>query len=141
MAERKLLRKKAPEKLRVPPEAFLAVQLDEIAGRLADIHEAIQRQVPEGLKEEVEVEVEGTTLVPVRARIIKPPYFRASVFNDGPDNVYVLLNKEKAEAYRQSPLKEGDKLDIDTTEGKIHALFFACESEDKTASIRVHLLK
>lgn len=132
---------KRKERLRVPPEAYLAIQLDEMNSRLADIHETLQRQIPQGLKEEVVVEVEGTRSVTLSTRLIRPPYFRASVFNDGPDPVHVMLNKSKPKAFREAPLNVGDKLDIDTTEPKIQVLFFACEAADKTASVRVHLLK
>jgi len=127
-------------KLRELPPELTFITLDEIAGRLADIYDALQRQVPEGLKEEVTVVAEGTRAVPLSARFIKPPYFRAAVFNDGPDPVYVMLNKSKPVAFRTTPLNDGDKLVIDTVEAKIQLLLFACV-EGESASVRVHLLK
>jgi len=117
------------------------VLLDDIARGISDLKKLMQAQIPEGLKEEVEVTAHGKIPVPMQPRTTVPPYFRATVFNDGPDPVYVMLNDIKTEPYRKAPLNSGDKLDIDTTEAKIRELFFACEEDDKSASVRIHLLK
>ena len=123
----------------VPPE--MTVLLDDIARGVRAVQKRLEAQVPEGFKEEVDVSVEGTIPVPMEPKLRKPPFIRATVFNDGPDPVYVFLNEVKPEAFRKAPLNAQDKLDIDTTEAKIDALFFACEASEKTASVRVHLLK
>ena len=127
------------KRVKAPIETVL---LDSIARGIADVKRLLAAQVPEGFKEEVTVEVEGTTPVPMVARLRKPPFMRASLFvDDGSDPVYVMQNEVKPEAFRDAPLKAGEKLDIDTTEHKIEALFFACEESDKRATVRVHLLK
>jgi len=128
----------AVERVKAPIETVL---LDDIARGIADIRRLLKAQVPEGFKEEVEFSVEGKTAVPLEPKLRKPPFFRATVFNDGPDPVIVMLNEVKPEAYRKAPLNAGDKLDIDTSEAKIEALFFACQASDKKASGRAHLLK
>lgn len=117
------------------------IYLDDIARGVRGVQKRLEAQVPEGFKEEVDVSVAGTIPVPMEPKLRKPPFFRASVFNDGPDPVHVMLNEVKPVAYRKAPLKEADRIDIDTTEAKIDALFFACEASDKTAAVRVHLLK
>lgn len=133
---------KTEKRLRVPPEAYLAIQLEEMNSRLADIHDALRRQVPQGFKEEVDVTVQGTIPVPMEPKLRKPPFVRASLFVDADsDPVYVMLNEVKPEAFRDAPLNAEEKLDIDTTEPKIEALFFACQAPENRATIRVHLLK
>jgi len=117
------------------------VLLDEIARGIADLKKLMSSQVPEGLKDEVEVSVHGKVPVPMQPRTTMPPYFRATIFNDGPDPVYVMLNDVKAEPYRKAPLNAGDKIDIDTTEAKIRELYFACEGDANSAALRIHLLK
>ena len=130
--------KQEVERIKAPIDTVL---LDDIARGITDIKGLLEAQVPEGLKEEVAWTVEGTRAVPVSGRLIRPPYFRATVFNDGPDPVYVFLNKAKPRAYREAPLNAGDKLDIDTTEAKIQVLFFAGTTSAGRASGRVHFLK
>jgi len=115
--------------------------LDDISRGINDLKRLQEAQVPEGLKDEVAVTVSGMNAVPMQPKRTKPPYFRATVFSDGPDPVYVFLNDVKPEAIREAPLNSGDKLDIDTTEAKIEALFFACTTSTGQASLRIHLLK
>jgi len=126
------------QRVKAPIETVL---LDDIARGLADIKRLLEAQVPEGFKEEVDVSVAGTIPVPMEPKLRKPPFFRATLFNDGPDPVIVMLNEVKPEAYRKAPLNAGDKIDIDTTEAKIESLFFACTTSSGQASVRVHLLK
>jgi uncharacterized hydantoinase/oxoprolinase family protein len=145
MSEETLLKRLVKEEVerfveRVMPPEVLAT-LDDIARGIMDIKKKLEAQVPEGLKEELTVQVEGTRATPITPRTIMPPYVRATCFCDGPDPVYVFLNKPKPEAFRQAPLNPGDKIDIDTTEAKIEALYFACTTPDGKASVRVHLLK
>jgi len=128
------------EILRLKPEID-TILLDDISRGIKDLKRLQEAQVPEGLKDEVTVSVAGKIPVPMQPKQTKPPYFRATVFSDGPDPVYVFLNDVKPEAIREAPLNSGDKLDIDTTEAKIEALFFACTTTTGQASLRVHLLK
>jgi len=123
----------------LPPETV--VLLDDISRGVKQLNKRLEAQVPEGLKDEVNFSVSGTNPVPIQPKRTKPPYFRATVFNDGPDPVYVFLNDVKPEAIREAPLNQGDKADIDTTEAKIESLFVACTTSTGNASGRVWLLK
>jgi len=93
-----------PEKLRVPPEAMLVVQLDEIAGRLADLTEVQQkilRHMEETTPEGITVIIfEGTVSPPAKGvdPVKEYPYhrlFRAEVINKGPNTAYARVNNEK----------------------------------------------
>ena len=126
------------ERVKVPIDTAL---LDDISRGIKQLNKRLEAQVPEGLKDEVSFTVSGTNAVPVQPKRTKPPYFRATVFNDGPDPVYVFLNDVKPEAIREAPLNQGDKADIDTTEAKIEALFVACTTRTGSASGRVWFLK
>lgn len=139
------LRKVAKEEVekeifRTKPEID-TILLDDISRGIKQVVKRLEAQVPEGFKDEVTVSVSGTNPVPMQPKRTKPPYFRATVFSDGPDPVYVFLNDVKPEAIREAPLNQGDKIDIDTTEAKIQALFFACTTATGNASLRIHLLK
>jgi len=126
------------ERIKAPLDTVL---LDDISRGIKQLNKRAEAQVPEGLKDEVVVSVAGKNPVAMQPKNTKPPYFRATVFCDGPDAVYVFLNDVKPEAIREAPLNSGDKIDIDTTEAKIQALFFACTTPTGSASLRIHLLK
>lgn len=126
---------------RVEPAPLEVALLYKILQAQRETTRLLKAQVPEGFKDEVGVSVAGKNPVPMQPKNTKPPYFRATVFNDGPDPVYVFLNDVKIEAIREAPLNQGDEVDIDTTEAKIQALFFACTTETGNASVRIHLLK
>jgi hypothetical protein len=126
------------ERIKAPLEVAL---LDEISLGIKDVVKRLEAQVPQGVKDEVAFTVSGTNPVPVQPTRTKPPYIRATVFNDGPSPVYVFLNDVTPIAFRQAPLNAGDKADIDTTEAKIQALFVVCGSPTDQASGRVWLLK
>jgi len=117
------------------------ILLDDISRGIKQLNKRLEAQVPEGLKDEVNFSVAGTNAVPIQPKRTKPPYFRATIFNDGPDSVYVFLNDVKPESLREAALNQGDKADLDTTEAKIQALFVACTTPTGTARGRVWLLK
>jgi hypothetical protein len=138
VSERERRAREELERVKAPLEVAL---LDDIALGVNRLNRRLEAQVPEGIKDEVTVAVAGQTPVPMEPVNTKPPYFRAAIFNDGPSPAYVFLNVTRPIAFRQAPLNTGDHLDIDTTEAKIQALFFACTTDAGTASVRVQLLK
>jgi hypothetical protein len=145
MTEEGLRKKKAQERaqeklerIKVPLEVAL---LDEISRGIKLVAERLEAQVPEGIKDEATFTVSGKNAIAVRPTRTTPPFIRVTVFNDGPDSVYVFLNDIPPESTRQAPLNSGDKADIDTTEAKIRALFVACVTSTGTASGRVWFLK
>lgn len=115
--------------------------LDEIARGIRLLNKKIEAQVPEGVKDEATVDVAGPIAVAMRPGSTNPPWFRASVFNDGPDPVYVFLNDVDIPSERHAPINKGESLEIDTVEAKIQALWFANIGDTETASVRVQLLQ
>lgn len=133
------LRRKGQEELervKVPIDTAL---LDDISRGIRQVNQRLAAQVPEGEKDEIDIIVNGNNAVPLQPQNSQPPYFKATVFNDGPDPAYVWLNE--IPTHYNAPLNQGDHLDIDTTEAKIQTLFFACQGPNNTAHLRVHVLK
>jgi len=126
------------KRLKAPIDTIL---LDDIARGISNLEKIMRAQVPQGIKDEAVVTVHGKIPVPIRPTSTVPPWFRATIYNDGPDPVYVMLNAAKAEPLRRAPLNSGDRIDIDTTEAKINELYFCCTNDSEDASLRVHLLK
>lgn len=134
-----LRKKEAREELVRIKAPIDTVLLDEISQGINRLIKHTEAQVPEAVKDEIELTVNGNNPVPMQPRNSHPPYFQATVFIDGPDPTYVWLN-EIPNSY-EAPLNAGDHLDIDTKEAKIEALWFACVGSTNTSHIRIHLLK
>lgn len=133
--------KKAREELtrvRAPVEVAL---LDDINRGILRVAERLEAQVPQGIKDEAAFSVSGTNPVPIQPPRTRPPYMKASIFNDGPSPIYVFLNDITPISMRQAPLNQGDRADLDTVEAKIQSIFVACTTAAGQASGRVWLMK
>lgn len=115
--------------------------LDEIARGIRQLNKKMEAQVPEGIKDEATVAVAGSIAVFMRPNSTDPPWFRATIFNDGPDPVYVFLNTVEIPSQRYAPLNAGDSMEIDTVEAKIQSLAFANLNDTETSSVRIQLLR
>ena len=118
-----------PEKLKhmkVTPEVVQTIYLDEIAGRLADLMEELRLQRGEGIVEPYEIVVgpQGYLLD------TNLPWISVSIFNDGPDEVRVGVNKDWADG----TLKKGDKLDVNMGARVIDKIYLESEG---TATVRI----
>lgn len=128
------------ERIKIPIDTAL---LDDISRGIRQLNNKLAAQVLEGIQDEAYANPSGVNAVSWQSLTkLTPPYFRATVFNDGPSSVYVMLNVVKPVALRQAPLNAGDSAPIDTSpEAKIKALFFACPNSTDTASLRIYLLR
>ena len=126
------------ERVKAPVETVL---LDDISRGIKSVVKHLEAQVAQGIKDEAAFSVSGTNPVPIVPPRTRPPYIRATIFNDGPSPVYVFLNDIPAVSLRQAPLNAGDQADIDTTEANIRAIFVACTAAGNQASGRVWLIK
>jgi hypothetical protein len=109
--------------------------LDEIAGRLAEIQESMQR-VPTGNVEPIKLQVTDA-LTRISFRVFSPsPWFSFTLFNDGPDPVYPDVNKSVNARGRFVPLNAGDQLQVDMHSPKIKEIWLSCDP-GKKAVVRI----
>jgi hypothetical protein len=80
--------------------------------------------------------IEPITVSSEVRRVIPPikPWFCVEVANDGPDDVYVLVNPEKSFDWHQ--VLNGETYKVDMKRPVITEVELKCES-DKTASVRL----
>jgi hypothetical protein len=117
---------------KVTPEVLQTILLDEIAGRLAEIYESMQEERAEGVVEPIEPI--SVTEEPRRVVALFKPWFDVTVVNDGPDDVWVMVNTEKSFEWHRVPKDETYKVDM--KRGIIKDVLLKCEPS-KTASVRL----
>ena len=115
---------------KVTPEVFQSIMLDEIAGRLASIQDHMEKQVPAGFIVSTSVSV---TDEPTEVNL--GVWNKATLFNDGPDDVYVYNVRQLPDTI-DAPLKKGDSLPIDKVERTTDRVYPVCLSGE-TATVRI----
>jgi hypothetical protein len=116
--------------------ALLAVQtqiLYDVAGMLEEVLETLRNALarPRGLIFPVKVLVDKLTVIDFVGGLPHTPLFSITVYNDGPDEVYVSVN----EYQRVAPLKPGESLAIDCHAPSIERLYLDVD-EGKKAAVR-----
>jgi hypothetical protein len=120
------------ERKRLRPDVLQTALLDEIAERLYTLQRFQEEERAEGVVEPVE----PISVTHEVRRVISPikPWFDVNVINDGPDDVYVMVNSEKSFEWHRVPKNETYKVDM--KRGIIKDVLLKCEP-GKTASVRV----
>jgi hypothetical protein len=121
------------EREMVQPTAIVALDLlEEIADRLATLEELTRAEHPQGRAPMRTFSASGTDLVEVRDSTHK--WFSISVFNDGPDTVFIRVNNKLED--NPIELQNGEQTNIDMKTGIIEKLYFNC-NEGESASGRI----
>lgn len=91
---------------KVSPEALQTILLDEISSRLADIHSELIAQTPKGNLYTLPVNV---STLGIKVVLL----YTATIYNDGPADIYVLRDYNRELDASDVPLKMTDSLIID----------------------------
>jgi hypothetical protein len=120
------------EKKAVPGTAMLVALLDEIAGRLSSLQRYEEERRAEGVVEPIE----PISVTDEVRRVIPPlkPWFSAVIVNDGPDDVWVIVNAEKSFEWHR--VAKDETYPVDMKRGAIEDVLLKCDP-GKTASVRV----
>ena len=111
-------KRKIPEG--VDPKALQTILLDEISGKLSDLKETIELGYTSG-------EMENTTIVVgTDGYMLRPtsPLFSVSIFNDGPNPVYLSINYSRKITSADPPLNVGESIDIQKKKAQIERIYF-----------------
>lgn len=133
MREVALLESKFTEqRKRVKPEVLQAAILDEIAERLYSLEQMQKEEKAEGVVEPIE----PVAVTDEVRRVVAPfkPWFSVVIVNDGPDDVYAIVNSEKSFEWHQIP--KGEPYKVDMKRAIIKDVLLKCESGEN-ASVRV----
>lgn len=122
---------KAKVEGKVSPEAMTVILLDEVSGKLSD------------MKKHMEWSEQGGRLVPLNLSITAlyehactPPWYSCTIFNDGPNPVYIDVNRDNNAVNLVTPLNNGENLVVDYEQPKIDFLYFGVVA-GQTANVRV----
>lgn len=115
------------------PELLQVAILDEIAGRLLALETLSKEQRPEGFVDTFDA-VAVTDHVRKISTSHNYPWFSIIVVNDGPDDVWALVNPRKNPTPHRVAV--GEPYNVDMRRGIIRQLNLWCEAGE-TASVRV----
>lgn len=105
--------------------------LDDIIRKLEELHQTQLAGLAKGELVPITLEVNGEKEVK-----FFPPLICFSMFNDGPDEVYPMVNQKIPAGARETPLKKGESLDYDAKRPVIKSIYLVC-GKDKSAVVRV----
>ncbi len=126
--------KKLSEKAKVSPEVLQLIYQDEIAGKIGDLLDLIKSERPQGLTPQHQL-----TIMTYLEFMCSPPWFAFTLFNDGPDPVYMNVNRVTPINPVTPPLNKGESLTVDMKTAKIEKLFFQTVA-GQTANIRLFVV-
>jgi hypothetical protein len=106
--------------------------LDEVAERLLAIQDLIREEHAEGIVESIEPLRVTETVRKVEA--VYGNWFSVTIVNDGPDDVYAIVNSRKSSAWHRVAVNEPYKVDMGR--GVIRDVLLRCEPGE-TASVRL----
>jgi hypothetical protein len=113
---------------KVSPEVVQTILLDEISGRLADLknslpHAGVGIMVPMTI----------TVISAIQELTCKPEWYGVTVFNDGPNPVYMDVNRTYNAVNFTTPLNPGEHLNFDYDQPVIVRLYFQCLAAQSTS--------
>lgn len=106
--------------------------LDEVAERLRSIEKHYLEETPEGVVDTIEPITVTATVSRVQAKY--GPWFSIAVFNDGADDVLVLVNNPKSIDWHR--VISGEAYPVDFHRGICREILLKCDV-GQTASVRV----
>lgn len=115
---------------RIRGDILQAILTDEVAGRLADLHNLISQTIPQGIVQTLSLSLSGRNL-----QQHKPdkPWFSFSLKNksDSSGTVYARVNRENADEHAIAP---DDTWDVSMGAAKIEMIYLRTD-DGQTASI------
>lgn len=133
MSEQILLREEEGGK-RIRPDVLQTALLDDIAFKISSLENVIRGYIqliqPEGRSAYEEIEVRGGK---IKYTVFRP-LFSLHVWNDGPDNVFVAINKKEARG-KYIKLKKDEDTNFKYDVPVIRLLYHYCNTGEE-ADIR-----
>ena len=119
------------EEKKVRSDVLTVALLDEIAERLCRLEELAKAEVPEGIVEPIEKYTITETRTPFRPL---KPWFSISIINDGPSDVFCIVNTEKS--FEEHRILVHETYNIDMRRPKVTDALMWC-SHGETSNVRV----
>jgi len=145
MPKTELKELKQEKEIKVDTQTAQLLLLDEMRKNLAllsqwviEVKESIDSTIPEGLYLEDTFDItDKYTPIYFHGRKDLYPIHDFSIFNDGPNDVYLMVNDSPVS---KTPVKSTESLHVDMKAKKIYRIIVYCSSGD-TAIVRIHALR
>lgn len=111
----------------------LSEGLSNINGKLEDIKNEMEESKPIGIKKDYKIDV-----VPKRKKYEDLDWYSFTLFNDGPDPIYIECNER---IFSETPIKKGESLIVESERRSgIKWIILFCD-KDKEAKVRIQALR
>lgn len=112
--------------------------LELLNQKVMEVKESVDSTIPEGIYLEDTFDItEEYQPIYFHGREDLYPIHDFYVFNDGPDEIYIIVNDS---FIPKTPVKRGEDLHVDMKAKKIHKIIIYCK-KGETAAVRVHAIK
>lgn len=117
---------------KVTPEAYSAIMLTEIADKLGDMLTRMQESEMGGMLHPMTRTVTNV----LQEWICTPHWYSVTIINNGPNPVYIDVNRDANAVNLNTPLNITENIVINFNKPKIEKIFFRCLPA-QTAAIRL----
>lgn len=114
------------------PEAVNIILLDEIAGKLGIMLDRMQEAEQGGMLHPMTLAVTNV----LQEWICSPHWYSVTVINDGPNPVYIDVNREANAQNLTTPLNITENIVVNYNKPKIEYLYLRCQPA-QTATVRM----
>lgn len=118
----------------------IAGMLDELSEQFINLRQDFEATIPKGVFEPLTVPVTDSKTIlepPPKGRIETMPWISSVICNDGPDDVYMIVNKGEIP---KPPIPPGEQIEVDMKKPQLKKLTFFCLSGEN-ASVRIYAIK
>lgn len=116
----------------------IASMLEDQGKTLIDFFQTYRQTIPEGMFKPITVPVTGTPTVLDPKNMPTMPWISFTVFNDGPNGVYVRINEDLIQTH--TPLNPGENITIGFGQPKINKITLLC-APGLLSSVRILAVK
>lgn len=127
------------DKVKVRPDVLMLTILDDIRYELVQNRRALEafkplmeEAAPQGLVIPLNLAVTGA----IQELRCSPVWYNCTILNDGPNSVYVDVNRDQNARLLTTPIHAGEHLDVNYEKMKITMLFLCCLA-GQTANVRI----
>ena len=121
---------------KITPDIMMVIYMDEMVGRLADldnkinnIQQLMNQETTDGTLDSVEIAIIGGSKTEIS---IHKKWFEYTLFNDGPDPVYIVSEKREVS---DVPINMGDQVAGKAKRGSTKSVWVRCDNGEN-ATVR-----
>jgi len=116
----------------------IAGMLEDLGKTLIDFHQDYQQTIPKGMLLPIELTItDKLTVIDRNTPRMNIPWMTFDIFNDGPDPVYIAVNKNYIEWI--APISIDESLTVNMRKTQVEKVLLQCK-KGKKANVRIYAL-